>query len=55
MVESYRWLNLAAASAGRAERDYRVRMRDAVLTKMTRGEIARARLLSVIWTPRPER
>jgi uncharacterized protein len=55
VVEAHRWLNLSAARAGKADRDDRVRMRDAVATKMTRGEIARSRLLAVTWTPHRER
>ena len=36
-------------------REARARIRDAVTTKMTRGEIARARLRALEWAPTPER
>src|SRR3954465_3399863 len=44
IVEANKWLTLSAAAAPRRAREARVRLRDAVATKMTRGEIARARL-----------
>jgi hypothetical protein len=36
-------------------REARARIRDAVTTKMTRGEIARARLRALEWVPTRER
>jgi uncharacterized protein len=54
IVEASKWLNLAAAAAPRERRDLRVRIRDAVTSKMTRGEIAEARLRALAWVPRPE-
>jgi uncharacterized protein len=55
VVEASKWLNLATAGAPRRAREARVRIRDAVTTKMTRGEIARARLLALEWAPTRER
>jgi TPR repeat protein len=55
IVEANKWLNLSAASAPRGARDARARLRDAVTTKMTRGEIARARLRALEWVPTRER
>jgi uncharacterized protein len=55
IVEASKWLNLAAAAAPRGAREARVRIRDAVTGKMTRGEIAQARLRALEWTPSRER
>jgi TPR repeat protein len=54
IVEAGKWLNLAAAAAPRGAREARVRIRDAVTTKMTRGEIAQARLQALEWAPSRE-
>jgi TPR repeat protein len=54
IVEASRWLNLATAGAPRHAREARARIRDAVTTKMTRGEIAQARLRALEWVPRRE-
>ena len=55
IVEASKWLNLSAAAANGGEREPRVRIRDAVTTKMTRGEIAQARRQALEWVPLPER
>src|SRR5450756_62723 len=55
IVEASKWLNLATAAAPVRAREARGRIRDAVTTKMTRGEIARARLRALEWAPSPER
>jgi hypothetical protein len=55
IVEANKWLNLATAGAPRQAREARARIRDAVTTKMTRGEIARARRRALEWAPTPER
>ncbi len=55
IVEANKWLNLSTASAPRSAREARARLRDAVTTKMTRGEIARARLRALEWVPTRER
>ena len=54
IVEASKWLNLATAGAPRRAREARARIRDAVTTKMTRGEIARARLRALEWAPSRE-
>jgi hypothetical protein len=51
IVEANKWLNLSTAGAPRRAREARARIRDAVTTKMTRGEIARARLRALEWAP----
>jgi TPR repeat protein len=55
IVEASKWLNLSTAAAPRRAREARARIRDAVTTKMTRGEIARARLRALEWVPSRER
>jgi hypothetical protein len=55
IVEANKWLNLSTAGAPPRAREARARIRDAVTTKMTRGEIARARLRALEWAPTPER
>jgi hypothetical protein len=54
IVEASKWLNLSTASAPPRVRESRVRIRDAVTTKMTRGEIAQARLRALEWAPSRE-
>src|ERR1700730_14779228 len=55
IVEASKWLNLATAAAPPRAREARLRIRDAVTTKMTRGEIARARRRALEWVPVSER
>jgi TPR repeat protein len=55
IVEANKWLNLSTAASPRRAREARARIRDAVTTKMTRGEIARARLRALEWVPTRER
>ena len=55
IVEASKWLNLSTAGAPRRAREARARIRDAVTTKMTRGEVARARLRALEWAPIRER
>lgn len=55
IVEASKWLNLATAAASGQGREYRARIRDAVTTKMTRGEIAVSRRRAMEWLPNPER
>jgi TPR repeat protein len=54
VIEAGKWLNLSAAAAPRRSREARVRIRDAVTTKMTRGELAQARLRALEWAPSRE-
>ena len=55
IVEAGKWLNLSTAAAPPRAREARARIRDAVATKMTRGEIAQARLRALEWAPSRER
>ncbi len=55
IVEAGKWLNLSTAAAPPRVREARARIRDAVTTKMTRGEIAWARLRALEWAPTRER
>lgn len=55
IVEASKWLNLAVAAAPVRAREARIRIRDAVTSKMTRGEIAQARLRALEWVPSRER
>jgi uncharacterized protein len=55
VVEANKWLNLSAASANSRERPRRVLIRDAVTTKMTHGQLARARIRALEWAPVRER
>jgi TPR repeat protein len=52
-VEAYKWLNIAAAAAGPAQREYYLRVRDAVARKMTQIQLSQAQWLSSHWRPRP--
>lgn len=54
IVEASKWLNLSTAAAPRRARDARARIRDAVTSKMTRGELAEARLRALEWAPSRE-
>ena len=54
VIEASKWLNLSTAAAPPRAREARARIRDAVGTKMTRGEIARARARALGWAPAPE-
>jgi TPR repeat protein len=52
-VLAHMWLNLAAAHAPRRYREYYLKMRDAVATKMTPGQIVAAQRLAVQFVPKP--
>ena len=54
VIEANKWLNLSTAAAPPRAREARARIRDAVTTKMTRGEIAQARARALGWAPVPE-
>lgn len=54
IVEASKWLNLSTAAAPPRAREARARIRDAVTTKMTRGEVAQARLRALEWAPSRE-
>ena len=54
-VLAHKWLILAAARASRHERDAYTRLRDAVATKMSNGQIELAQSLASEWTQNRER
>jgi TPR repeat protein len=54
VIQAEKWLILAAAAAPKAAIDDHVRMRNAVRTKMTLGDLAQARMEALAWRPRPE-
>ena len=51
VILSYKWLDLAAAHAARRERDYYLRLRNAVASKMSSGQIVEGQRLALIWAP----
>jgi hypothetical protein len=55
IVEANKWLNLSVAGSPIKAREARARIRDAITSKMSRGEIAQARLRALEWVPRQER
>jgi len=50
-VQAYKWLNLAAANATGPKRDFSYRIRDAVATKMSPAQVAKAQALAIAWRP----
>jgi uncharacterized protein len=48
-VLSYMWLNLSAAQATGDDRDFKVRMRDAIASKMTPRQVEIAQDMAVKW------
>jgi uncharacterized protein len=54
-VLAHMWLNLAAARTKGAEHEDNVRLRDAVASKMSLGQLADAQYLARGWVPKPER
>ena len=54
VIEAGKWLNLSTAASPRPAREARARIRDAVTTKMTRGELAQARMRALEWAPSRE-
>jgi TPR repeat protein len=53
-VQACKWLNLAAAHASGPKREFSYRIRDAVATKMSPAQIAKAQALAIAWRPIPE-
>ncbi|HEX4555078.1 MAG TPA: tetratricopeptide repeat protein [Xanthobacteraceae bacterium] len=51
-IRAYMWLNLAAAHAPRRYREYYLKMRDAVASKMTPGQIVTGQRLATAWVPK---
>jgi TPR repeat protein len=54
-IAAHKWLNLAAAGAGAREREYYVRIRNALAYKMTVAQITEAQWRARHWRPVPER
>jgi uncharacterized protein len=52
-VLAHKWLNLAAAHAPTRRREYYLRLRDAVASKMTPSQISAAQSLAHEWVPKP--
>jgi uncharacterized protein len=51
LILSYKWLDLATANASRRERDFYQRLRDAVASKMSSGQIVEGQRLALMWAP----
>ena len=51
VVTAYKWMNLAAARANRRQRDYYLRLRNAIASKMSPDQIAEGQFLAVNWVP----
>jgi TPR repeat protein len=54
-VGAHVWLNLAAARTKGAEHEDNIRLRDAVASKMSLGQLADAQYLASMWFAKPER
>jgi TPR repeat protein len=50
-VLAYKWLDLAAARASHRERDYFLRLRNAVASKMSPAQISEGQRLALSWIP----
>jgi uncharacterized protein len=50
-ILAYKWLNLAAARAPKRERDYFLRLRNAVASKMSLAQVAEGQRLAQLWAP----
>ena len=48
-VLAYKWLNLAAARSPKRERDFFLRLRNAVASKMSPEQIAEGQRLAMAW------
>jgi TPR repeat protein len=51
VVLAYKWLDLAAAHAPKRERDYYLRLRNAVASKMSSDQIVEGQRLALFWAP----
>jgi len=54
-VLAHMWLNLASAATKGREHEDNVRLRDAVASKMSLGQLSDARYLASAWVPKRER
>jgi TPR repeat protein len=52
-VLAHKWLNLAAAHAPGRNREYYLRLRDAIASKMTPAQVYAAQGMAVQWAPKP--
>ena len=50
VVQAYKWLNLAASTGPRNNREYFIRLRDAVASKMTRAQLDLGQQLALEWS-----
>jgi uncharacterized protein len=48
-ILAYKWLNLAAARAPRRQRDFYLRLRDAVASKMSLAQVMEGQRLALLW------
>jgi uncharacterized protein len=48
-ILAYKWLDLAAARASRRERDFYLRLRDAVASKLSRDGVTEGQRLALTW------
>jgi TPR repeat protein len=53
-VLAHKWLNLAAAHAPERNREYYLRLRDAIASKMTPDQILVAQELAIQWNLKPQ-
>jgi uncharacterized protein len=51
VILAYKWLVVGAAHAPKRERDYYLRLRDAVSSKMSAGQIVEGQRLASSWAP----
>ena len=51
VVLAYKWMNLAAGHASRRQRDYYLRLRNAIASKMSPNQIAEGQVLAMNWAP----
>ena len=50
-ILAYKWLNLAAARASKPEREYFLRLRNAVAFKLSPDQIVEGQRLALLWAP----
>jgi len=50
-ILAYKWLNLAAARASKRQREYYLRLRNAVASKMSAEQIVLGQRLALLWAP----
>jgi uncharacterized protein len=50
-ILAYKWLNLAAAHTSKREREYFLRLRNAVASKMSADQIVLGQRLALLWVP----